>query len=39
MFDPDRCGFPALVDKLEEASDDKVQQPNKRGKARVLSCS
>jgi hypothetical protein len=39
MFDPDRCGFPALVDKLDEASDDKVQQPNKRGKARVLSCS
>jgi hypothetical protein len=39
MFDPNRCGFPALVDKLDEASDDKVQQRTKRGKARVLSCS
>jgi hypothetical protein len=39
VFDPNRCGFAALVDKLDEVSDDKVEQPNPRGKARVISCS
>ncbi len=40
VFDPNRCGFAALVDKLdEEVSDEKVKQPRNSGKARVLSCS
>jgi hypothetical protein len=39
VFDPNRCGFAALVDKLDEVSDDKVEQPTPRGKARVISCS
>ena len=39
VFDPNRCGFAALVDKLDEVADDKVEQPATRGKARVISCS
>jgi hypothetical protein len=39
MFDPDRCGFAAVGDKLDEASNEKAKQPHKGGKSRVLSCS
>jgi hypothetical protein len=39
MFDPNRCGFAAVVDKLDEASDKKVEQPRTGGKARVISLS
>jgi hypothetical protein len=40
VFDPNRCGFAALVDKLdEEVSDEKGKQPRNTVKSRVLSCS
>jgi hypothetical protein len=39
MFDPNRCGFAAVVDKLDEASDKKTEQPRTGGKARVISLS
>jgi hypothetical protein len=39
MFDPNRCGFAAVVDKLDEVSDKKVEQPRTGGKARVISLS
>jgi hypothetical protein len=43
IFDPDRCGFAALVDKLEEvseeASEEKEQTPRKGTKVRVISYS
>jgi hypothetical protein len=37
IFDPDRCGFAALVDKLEEVSEEKEQAPRKGTKVRVIS--
>lgn len=40
VFDPNRCGFAALVDKLdEEVTDEKAKQPRNSVKSRVLSCS
>jgi hypothetical protein len=39
MFDPDRCGFAAVGDKLDEVSNEKAKQPHQGGKSRVLSCS
>jgi hypothetical protein len=40
VFDPNRCGFAALVDKLdEEVSDKKDKQPRNTVKSRVLSWS
>jgi hypothetical protein len=39
MFDPNRCGFAAVVDKLDEVSDKKVEQTRNGGKARVISLS
>ena len=40
VFDPNRCGFAALVDKLdEEVSDKKGKQPRNTVKSRVLSWS
>ena len=40
IFDPNRCGFAALVDKLDKVSDEKREQPPRTGsKARVISCS
>jgi hypothetical protein len=37
IFDPDRCGFAALVDKLEEVSEEKETTPRKGTKVRVIS--
>jgi hypothetical protein len=40
IFDPNRCGFAALVDKLDKVSDGKPEQPPRNGsKARVISYS
>ena len=40
IFDPNRCGFAALVDKLDKVSDEKREQPPRTGnKARVISYS
>jgi hypothetical protein len=39
IFDPNRCGFSALVDKLDEVSDKKPEQPRKGSKVRVISFS
>jgi hypothetical protein len=39
IFDPERCGFAALVDKLEEVSEEKEQTPRKGTKVRVISYS
>jgi hypothetical protein len=39
IFDPNRCGFAALVDKLDEVSDKKPEQPRKGSKVRVISFS
>ncbi len=40
IFDPNRCGFAALVDKLDKVSDEKPAQPTRTGsKARVISYS
>jgi hypothetical protein len=36
LFDPNRCGFAALVDKLNEVTDDKDQKPTKTT-VRVIS--
>jgi hypothetical protein len=38
MFDPNRCGFAALVDKLEEVA-EKKEQPPKGNKVRLISYS
>ncbi len=38
MFDPNRCGFAAVVDKLDEVAEKKEQQPQ-RGKVRLISYS
>ena len=38
MFDPSRCGFAAVVDKLDEVAEKKEQQPQ-RGKVRLISYS
>ncbi len=40
VFDPNQCGFAALVDKLDEVADEKTKQPQGTGtKARVISLS
>jgi hypothetical protein len=39
VFDPDRCGFAALVDKLDKVSDEKPEQPRNGNKGRVISYS
>ena len=39
MFDPNRCGFAALVDKLDEVADEKAEQPQNGNKVRVISYS
>ena len=39
MFDPNRCGFAALVDKLEKVADEKTEQLQKGNKVRVISYS
>jgi len=40
VFDPNQCGFAALVDKLDEVADEKTKQPQSTGsKARVISLS
>ena len=38
IFDPNQCGFAALVDKLDEVSDEKPAPPQ-AGKVRVISYS
>jgi hypothetical protein len=38
MFDPNRCGFAAVVDKLDEVA-EKKEQPPQRGKVRLISYS
>ena len=37
LFDPDRCGFAAVVQKLNEVTDDEDPKTN-RTSARVISC-
>jgi len=39
VFDPNQCGFAALVDKLDEVADEKTKQPQNGTKARVISLS
>ena len=39
IFDPNRCGFAALVDKLDEVADKKTEQPQNGSKVRVISLS
>lgn len=39
VFDPNQCGFAALVDKLDEVSDEKTKQRQNGTKARVISLS
>ena len=39
IFDPNRCGFAALVDKLDKVADKKVEQPRNGNKVRVISYS
>jgi hypothetical protein len=40
IFDPNQCGFAALVDKLEEVADEKPEnKPRKGTKVRVISYS
>ncbi len=39
IFDPNQCGFAALVDKLDEVADKKTKQPQNGSKARVISLS
>jgi hypothetical protein len=39
IFDPNQCGFAALVDKLDEVADKKAKQPQSGSKARVISLS
>jgi hypothetical protein len=39
VFDPNQCGFAALVDKLDEVADEKTKQPQTGTKARVISLS
>jgi hypothetical protein len=39
MFDPNRCGFAALVDKLDKVADEKTEQLQKGNKVRVISYS
>jgi hypothetical protein len=38
MFDPNRCGFAAVVDKLDEVAEKKEKQ-QQRGKVRLISYS
>jgi hypothetical protein len=37
LFDPNRCGFAALVDKLNEVTDEKDQKPTTKTTVRVIS--
>jgi len=37
LFDPDRCGFAAVVQKLNEVTDDEDPKAN-RTSVRVISC-
>jgi hypothetical protein len=37
LFDPNRCGFAALVDKLNEVTDEKDQKPPTKTTVRVIS--
>jgi hypothetical protein len=39
MFDPNRCGFAALVDKLDKVADEKSEQRPNGNKVRVISYS
>jgi hypothetical protein len=39
IFDPNQCGFAALVDKLDEVADKKTKQQPTGAKARVISLS
>jgi hypothetical protein len=39
IFDPNQCGFAALVDKLDEVADKKPDRPQGGAKARVISLS
>ncbi|HVQ17074.1 MAG TPA: hypothetical protein VMS40_25900, partial [Vicinamibacterales bacterium] len=39
IFDPNQCGFAALVDKLDEVADKKPERPQNPAKARVISLS
>ena len=39
IFDPNQCGFAALVDKLDEVADKKAKQQPNGAKARVISLS
>jgi len=39
IFDPNQCGFAALVDKLDEVADKKTKQPQNGSKVRVISLS
>jgi hypothetical protein len=39
IFDPKQCGFAALVEKLDEVSDEKPKQPRNGSKTRVISFS
>lgn len=39
VFDPNQCGFAALVDKLDEVADEKTKQPQNGTKARVIALS
>jgi hypothetical protein len=40
IFDPNQCGFAALVDRLDEVSDEKTETPPRKGtKVRVISYS
>lgn len=39
IFDPNQCGFAALVDKLDEVADEKAKQPQNGAKARVIALS
>jgi hypothetical protein len=39
VFDPNQCGFAALVDKLDEVADEKTKQPQNGTKTRVIALS
>jgi hypothetical protein len=39
IFDPNRCGFAALVDKLDKVSDEKTEKRRTGSKVRVISYS
>jgi hypothetical protein len=38
LFDPDRCGFAAVVQKLNEVTDDDEDPKANRTSVRVISC-